>query len=49
MNFKCRKFKSVQHSTRERRRHGQHKSQDGVVGQHTVEEESGKRVKGQEG
>ena len=49
MNFTCRNFKSVQHSTRESRRYGQHKSQEGVVGQHTVGEESGKRVKAQEG
>ena len=49
MKLTCRKFKSVQHSTRESRRYGQHKSQEGVVGQHTVGEESGKRVRGQEG
>ena len=48
-NFTCRKFKSVQHSTRESRRYGQQKSQEGVVGQHTVGEKSGKKVKGQEG
>ena len=39
----------MQHSNRESRRYGQHKSQEGVVGQHTVGEESGKTVKGQEG
>ena len=49
MNFTCQKIKSVQHSTRENRRYGQHKSQEGVVGQHAVGEESGKRVKGKEG
>ena len=49
MGFTCRKFKSVQDSTRESRRYGQHKSQEGVVGQQTVGEESCKRVKGQEG
>ena len=49
MSFTCRKFKSVQHSTRENRRYEQHNSQEGVVGQRTVGEESGKRVKGQEG
>ena len=49
MNFTCRKFKSVQHSTRESRRYGLHKSQEGVVGRHTVGEESDKRVKGQQG
>ena len=48
MNFTCRKFKFVQHSTRESRRHEQHKSQEGEVGQHTVGEESDKGVKGQE-
>ena len=49
MSFTCRKFKSVRHSNRESRRYGKHKSQEGVVGQHTVGEESGKRVKGQDG
>ena len=50
MNLTWRKFNSLQHSTRESRRYGQHKSQEGVVvGQHTVGEESGKRVKVQEG
>ena len=39
----------MRHSTRETRRYGEHKSQEGVVGQHTVGEESGKRAKGQEG
>ena len=39
----------MQHSTRESRRYRQHKSQEGVVGQHAVGEESGKRVKGQDG
>ena len=39
----------MQHSTRESRKYGQHKSQEGVVGQHTVGEESGKRLKRQEG
>ena len=49
MNFTCQKFKSVQHSIRESRRYGQHKNQEGVVGPHTVGEESGKRVNGKEG
>ena len=48
-NFTCRKFKSVQHSNRESRRYGRYKSQEGVVGQHAGGEESGKRVKGQDG
>ena len=49
VNFTCRKFKSVQHSTQKSRRYGQHNSQEGVVEQHTVGEESGKRVKGRKG
>ena len=44
MNFTCRKLKSVQHSTRESRRYGQYKNQEGVAGQDTVGEESGKKV-----